>query len=55
MCEGEVLMMMATLQALTAKSAAGQQRLTGNGSEFPADIFRQSAESVLIDERQRSD
>ena len=55
MCESGVLMMMATLQGLTAKSAAGQRRLTGNGFEFPADLFRQSPQSVLIDEIQHSD
>lgn len=48
-------MMMATLQGSAAESAAGQRRLAGNGFEFPADVFRQSAESVLMDERQRSD
>lgn len=53
--EGDVLMMMAQLQGLTAKSAAGQERLTGNGSELTEDIFRQSEESVLADERHRSD
>lgn len=53
--KGDVVMMMAKLQGSTAKSAAGQEPLTGNRSEFPEDIFRQSEESILIDERHRSD
>lgn len=32
MCEAGVLMMITALQGSTAKSAAGQQRLTGNGT-----------------------
>lgn len=55
MCEAGVLMMITTLQGSTAKSAAGHQRLTGNTLVFSVDVFRQTAQSVVIDERQRSD
>lgn len=48
MCEGGVLMMITTLQG---ESAAGQQRLTGNGLVLPADVFTQTAQSVVTDER----
>lgn len=53
--EGDVLMMITTLQGLTAESAAGQRRLPGNGLVLPVDVFRQTARPVVIDERQRSD
>lgn len=44
-------MMITTLQGSTAKSAAGQRRLAGNGLALPADVFRQTARSVVIDEK----
>lgn len=53
--DNDVVMMMAKIHGSTAKSAAGQQRLQGNGFEFPADVFGQTAESILIDERHCSD
>lgn len=53
--EDDPLMMTAKIQGSTVKSAVGQQRLQSNGFEFPADIFGQSADSVLIDERHCSD
>lgn len=53
MCEGGVLMMIATLLGSTL--AAGRQRLTGNGLELPMDVLRQISPSVVTDERRRAD
>lgn len=52
--EGDIFIMMAELQSSPTKSAAGQHVL-GNGFKISTDIFRQSKESVLTDERHRSD
>lgn len=48
-----VLMMITALQGLTAKSAAGQRRLPGDGLALPQDVFRQTLPAGVIDERQR--
>lgn len=50
-----VLMMITALQGLTAKSAAGQRRLPGDGLALPQDVFRQTPPAGVIDERQRSE
>lgn len=47
--------MITALQGLTAKSAAGQRRLPGDGLALPQDVFRQTPLASVIDERQHSE